>query len=149
MSISNLSYAPQLNVLVNKVTVSQDAVNPTDLVTLRQMNLAVAHIVTILGIDTPVGVVSKDPMTTNDDISTLSNSGTVRLYNTQNSNFFIKLPSPTGINGFQVSIVNISAGTGVLRLCTDNFNTSIKNIAPEDNGLKCLAYNGRYIFMML
>jgi hypothetical protein len=157
MSISNLSSATHLDVNIKSLKVNdhmdisnfnirniRDAVSDTDAVNLRQLNSAIANI--SIGVSAIVNV----SMSGNADISSysLDNTGTILLYDPSNTNRYVKLPLPSQ-NGMQLTIINVGTGTGIINLCTDNFSTILKSIASHDNGLKCLAYGNRWIFMIV
>lgn len=154
MSIDILS-THQLNIKAQSVSVHNginmnnsrfinvpDAVNLGDVVTKRQLNSIQFSVPDVIIIDALNG---------HYDISSyhMVKNNALIVLNPNNSNYYVKLPSPTSLLGLQLNIVNSSVGSGVLSLCIDNYTVSLKDIAPNDNGLKIISIGSRYLFLQL
>jgi len=142
LNVHSISAHGNMNMNNNTISNIADGVRDSDVATVGQLRLLSSN---------SLSITSSDPMIANADISSYNqtNTNAVLLYNPQNSNHWIKLPLPADLNGMQLTILNVSTGSGVLSLCTDSYSTSLKDIPPNDNGLKLLAFGGRWIFLLI
>lgn len=141
MKVSSVSVTSGINTNNSSITNVADGVADGDAVNMRQLRQLQYVVPT---------VVTVNPMSSNYDVSTytMANNNSILVLN-PTSDYYVKLPNPVGLDGFMLSIIDDSSNGSTISLCTDDYVTSLKDIASGDNGIKVLAVSGKYIFLLL